>query len=77
MSEFTPWFDGKKHKPARKGVYQQKSLGGYYIGYQYWDGKKWGAFSSNPYLAYKLRMNKVNDLHQNDDWRGLAKNPDA
>lgn len=77
MSEFTPWFNGQKHKPARKGVYQQKSVGGFYIGYQYWDGKEWSSMSSDPNSAYKFRMHKVSTMYQNDDWRGLAKNPNA
>lgn len=75
MSEFTPWFDGKKHKPVRKGVYQQRNAYGQ-IGYQKWDGRFWYGWRNTPSGA-KNAIQTAYHACQNDDWRGLAKNPYA
>lgn len=69
--KLTPWFDGRIHKPARPGVYQQKSATGW-VGYQHWNGKKWSVWCTTAAQAYAQRGGFASPRHQNDDWRGLA-----
>ncbi len=71
MSKRTPWFDGKKYKPVRVGVYELMSLG--QLGYQYWNGEAWGLWSISPTEARKdgLFYGACTRSHQHDDWRGL------
>jgi len=74
MSGLTPWFDGAKHKPARKGVYQLMNGTGTHVGYQYWDGKHWMAWEETAERAHRYRdYGKAADAFQNDNWRGLLK----
>ncbi len=69
--DLTPWFDGRI-KPVRKGVYQQMSGG--QLGYQKWDGNKWGPWFSTPaQAAYTSPGDYARIQNQNDNWRGLRK----
>lgn len=72
--ELTPWFNGMKHKPARPGVYMLLSGGMGLIGYQFWDGQKWGVWCSTAHGAAISGGGHAHSYHQ-DDWRGLAHNP--
>ena len=73
MSNLTPWFDGKKFKPARKGVYMLMSVEGGRAGYQFWNGVAWGAWCETPFRAYIQKNSLAWGFYQNDNWRGLAK----
>ena len=67
----TPWFDGAKHKPARRGVYMLMS--GQTCGFQYWDGKQWFSWTDTAADAYKARKwTPASPSYQNDNWRGLT-----
>ena len=74
MQKLTPWFDGKLYKPAYPGVYQQLGGGDKTIGYQRWDGNYWYEWSEYAEYAAKSTAPAARDF-QNDDWRGLAKDP--
>lgn len=72
--QLTPWFDGKLHKPARRGVYMQMSGSGHEAGYQRWNGKVWSSWYSTPELAARApRKDCASPTSQNDNWRGLLK----
>lgn len=72
--ELTPWFDGRKHKPVRPGVYMLKCGGGYDIGYQHWNGKYWSTWCTT--IAGAARQeDRAAYTYQNDDWRGLCQKP--
>ena len=75
--KLTPWFDGKTHKPVRRGVYGLMCGGLHDLyGYQYWDGKTWRGWRLSIADAFKARyLAAVDDKYQNDDWRGVAKEP--
>ena len=70
MIEFTPWFDGRLHKPARPGVYQQRNAHDV-IGYQHWNGARWGAWCRSAAEAKEQRGSYVHPAYAHDDWRGL------
>lgn len=69
----TPWFL-KNEKPARVGAYQTR-LDEYdeSIGFQYWDGKKWGVYGYSAQDAFRCRLAK--SQWQRPHWRGLAEKP--
>lgn len=70
----TPWFDGKKYKPARQGVYMLMDGSGKIVGYQRWDGRQW--YSWSPYAEDAAKKNsEAASYYQNDDWRGLRREP--
>lgn len=74
--ELTPWFDGRYFKPARRGVYMLLSCGT--VGYQKWDGKRWGPWHFTVAAAAKCGAgNYAAWQYQNDKWRGLRKPPNA
>lgn len=68
--QLTPWFDGKLHKPARPGVYMQRSGGGRDIGYQRWDGERWYMWCRTAEFAARSPWAALESF-QNDNWRGL------
>lgn len=71
-SELTPWFDGRLYKPARPGVYMQRLYpGSGIIGFQYWNGRLWSAWRSDPQSAFDERDFLVSHRFQKHDWRGL------
>ena len=39
MPALTPWFPPSV-RPVHRGLYQTRVFG--FVGYSYWDGKKWG-----------------------------------
>lgn len=68
----SPWFNGREHKPARPGVYMQMS--GASVGYQKWDGIKWGPWCSEADRAERTREGDyASDTYQSDNWRGLLR----
>ena len=66
----TPWFDGSAVKPCCIGVYMLLSDSN--IGYQYWNGARWGSWATTPEIAVKLSRFAADAYFQNDKWRGLA-----
>lgn len=74
--KLTPWFDGRKYKPVRPGVYQQKNYYGT-LGYQYWDGSRWGFWCATAAQAYDQRGKFVPAIYHNDNWRGLMNQHDG
>jgi hypothetical protein len=73
MQKLTPWFDGKLYKPVYPGVYQQLN-GDKQLGYQRWDGRLWYAWYESVERAAKS-IGPAARGFQNDNWRGLAKDP--
>ena len=74
--DLTPWFDGKKHKPARRGVYMLMS--GNSLGYQKWDGQGWLPWSSDVLHAAAYKDGEyVSQQYRDDNWRGLKKRPNV
>ena len=71
----TSWFDGEKFKPARIGVYML--LSGTNLGYQNWDGKKWGLWFMDASSAAGEQRNYAASQFQNDNWRGVLKTPNV
>ena len=72
----TPWFDGALVKPKRLGVYMLMS--GLNVGYQQWDGVKWGPWCINADKAASYRPgNYAAAQFQNDNWRGLRAGSNA
>jgi hypothetical protein len=62
----TLWFPGNV-KPVHVGAYEK--LVGKDKGYQYWNGKFWGAWSTSPDMAF---INKdTASGFQFEYWRGL------
>ena len=70
--KLTPWFCGND-KPVRVGVYMLCSGGS--VGYQYWNGLRWFAWSTTPNGAVLLKHMPAANCFQNDNWRGLTKKP--
>ena len=72
--KLTPWFPGHV-KPARPGVYQQRSGGtGAHVGYQKWTGAHWLQWCETAEKAEKVPFYwKAGSFYQNDPWRGVAK----
>ena len=71
-SVLTPWFDGEKFKPVRKGIYQLMS--GENIGYQHWNGMKWGPWAESAISTTKNPAGLyAHWTAQNDNWRGVLK----
>lgn len=69
----TPWFT-KNEKPTRVGPYEtRQDEDDRGIGFQYWDGKKWGIWSYDTKDAFRCRRAK--SQWQRPQWRGLAKKP--
>lgn len=66
----TQWFV-KGEKPHHKGVYQR--IIGWDICYSYWDGKYWYVAGSLPKIAIKNYQGKICSVHQDNQWRGIAK----
>lgn len=66
----TRWFR-RDVKPAHVGVYQQKDGMGQHIGYQFWDGEFWYAWSSTIEGAI-LDGKRGLKAAQADPWRGLT-----
>lgn len=70
---FTPWFNGRIHKPEGPGVYQLCSGSGNSLGYQYWDGAAWHTWCGTVDEAHLERFSPpVCNEAQQDDWRGLT-----
>jgi len=71
--KLTPWFDGSAVKPFRIGVYMLLSESN--IGYQHWNGVRWGSWAKTPEIAVKISHLVAHPYFQNDKWRGLAQKP--
>lgn len=76
-SKLTPWFSGATHKPKRRGVYMLMCGGkADKVGYQLWDGHKWGPWHETVSAAANTAPGDyATDATQSDDWRGLRKRP--
>ena len=73
----TPWFDGAV-KPDRPGVYMQMNGLHDLVGYQYWNGRLWGAWCETVESAYQVRRySAAHSSYQSDPWRGLLKTPNV
>ena len=72
-SKLTPWFDGSAAKPFRIGVYMLLSDSD--IGYQHWNGVRWGIWETTPEMAEAHCHVASTAYFQNDKWRGLAQKP--
>jgi hypothetical protein len=70
--KLTPWYPGHI-KPVHIGVYQQKDGFGKVVGYQYWNGQRWGLWGSTIESALFQYEVSAGDRWQNDSWRGLTK----
>ena len=71
-SDLTPWFDGKRHKPARPGVYMLRCGRGTFVGFQKWHGTAWSPWADSAETAARYTPNNVaSPPHQHDNWRGL------
>lgn len=68
----TAWF-GPKRKPELTGVYETKDDEGI-TGFQYWNGKYWGAFGGTSVRLAKKGAGTVSHWQENK-WRGLANDP--
>jgi len=74
---YTPWCEDKN--PDQPGPYQilvVKSLlceDDPLVGYQYWDGEKWGTFAETPDIA--LFFKGTRSFFQKPVWRGLMHKP--
>ncbi len=60
-----------KNPPVRKGLYQLRDGFGESIGYQYWNGRKWGYWGSTPESAMAGK-NGCAYMLDDECWRGLA-----
>ena len=69
----TEWFPGHI-KPAYPGVYQLLCGNDTEVGYQKWDGEKWGIWYENAQDAAEGHA-YADPEFQNDQWRGLAEQP--
>lgn len=75
--KLTPWFPPEK-KPFRHGVYQTEDDSDrqpVQVGYQYWNGRRWGQFCDTPTQA--ARYADWESIFQENHWRGLAYDPEA
>lgn len=71
--KLTPWFPASV-KPVRDGVYQTRPVRNTDgPEYQHWNGVFWGRVCSTSNSAYLDR--NYRSIFQNDQWRGLAKEP--
>jgi hypothetical protein len=70
--KLTPWYPGHI-KPVRKRVYMQYDGLGEEIGYQYWNGNRWGVWETTVDAAYNHRNIIAAEMFQNDKWRGVLK----
>jgi len=63
--KMTSWFPAKT-KPVHVGVYETDLAG--YLGYSYWNGKRWSdtSFELDMELSTKRRLGM-----QNKEWRGF------
>lgn len=57
-------------KPVRTGVYMTSAVNRFIEKYQYWDGKRWGLYTSTPEQAEKMRL--LRSGCQKVQWRGLT-----
>ena len=71
--DLTPWFDGKLYKPARPGPYMLLSGSRGAIGYQMWDGHKFGHWFESLHDAVWRSRDGDCAVTQNDNWRGLRR----
>ena len=71
--KLTDWFEGFTVKPSRKGVYML--LSDLDIGYQHWNGVRWGGWAKTPEMAVRIRNRLADVYYQHDNWRGLAQKP--
>lgn len=74
-TKLTPWFDGRRFKPVRVGVYPVRPPKGSWwpSRYRHWNGKRWGPRETTPALALAISPWGACANDQKDDWRGLLK----
>lgn len=68
----TEWIPGHT-KPVHVDVYQQRAGHGNAIGYQFWDGTRWGIWASTIDDAMNNCSIPACHYFQDDPWRGLVK----
>lgn len=69
--KLTEWFEPTQ-KPDLKGVYETDSGDGI-LGYQYWNGVRWGSWGYDVNDA--MSEFRMKSFFQNVYWRGLAEDP--